>query len=66
MKDEDIIEDWSIYEPLKQDLRLGEKELEKLFKDEDEPFAAAPCPDDAQEAGNGRRGWKRYDCSLAR
>ncbi len=40
MKDEDIIEDWSIYEPLKQDLRLEEKELEKLFKDEDEPFAA--------------------------
>jgi hypothetical protein len=40
MKDEDHIEDWSIYDPLKQDLRLGDKDLENLFKNEDEPFTA--------------------------
>ena len=40
MADKDIIEDWSIYEPLKHSLRLGEKEAGAVFKDDEEPFKA--------------------------
>jgi hypothetical protein len=40
MKDQDPIEHTSIYEPLREDLHLPEKELEKLLTDDDEPFVA--------------------------
>jgi hypothetical protein len=40
MADKELIEDWSIYEPLKHALRLGEKEVDGVFKDEEEPFKA--------------------------
>jgi hypothetical protein len=39
MADKDPI-DQAIYEPLREDLRLTEKELGKLFTDDDEPFMA--------------------------
>jgi hypothetical protein len=40
MGDEDPIPDWSVYEPLKEALRLADYEADNLFKDEDEPFVA--------------------------
>ena len=40
MADKDLIEDWSIYEPLKHALRLGEKEANGVFKNDEEPFVA--------------------------
>lgn len=38
MEDEAAITDWTIYEPLKRDLRLGDSQTEKIFKG-DEDFA---------------------------
>jgi hypothetical protein len=38
MKDEDPIEDWSIYDLLKEDLRLTDKDTEALFKNDEDPF----------------------------
>ena len=40
MGENDLIEDWTIYEPLKHALRLEEKETDGVFKNEDEPFRA--------------------------
>jgi hypothetical protein len=40
MRDEDPIEDWSVYEPLKKDLRLADYQTDDLFDDEVEPFVA--------------------------
>ena len=41
MSDTDLIEDWTIFDPLKSALRLGDSETNKVFKDEDEPFKPA-------------------------
>jgi hypothetical protein len=38
MADEDIIDDWTIYDPLRDALNLGQDEAGKVFKDSDEPF----------------------------
>jgi hypothetical protein len=40
MADIDLIDDWTIYDPLKKALRLEDSETDKVFKDEDEPFTA--------------------------
>ena len=40
MQDEDRIEDWSIFEPLKNDLGLEADQTDDLFEDEDAPFVA--------------------------
>jgi hypothetical protein len=40
MSDTDLIDDWTIYDPLKNALRMGDSETDKVFKDEDESFRA--------------------------
>ena len=40
MADKDVIDDWSIFEPLKHALRLGVKETSGIFKNDEKPFMA--------------------------
>ena len=66
MKEDDHIEDFSIYDPLREDLRLTDKDLEKLFKDDDEPFVARHIRTMLKKRGTVEEITTSDDCALAR